>query len=675
MPNSPYIYGPNGIAKNLLPSTINSDNTFNKFDGVYNCIANGHFQVDTTGWAVWGLSAYPFTGTGGTGTTGTISTQTTTIIEGVQSAVLASGTGASGTQFQGWSYDFTIPNSLKAKAITISFMYQLISGSYTPAQTNTGNSDLGLWMYDITNATLTQVSRTINDVVTTVTGSTSVQYQTASNSNNYRLILAYFPTAAGTIMNLALGKVFFGPSVYNKGFAASDLVAAGTITIGATTTAPTKGTVSTDVISWGRMGDHAHVTGEYKQTAAGSSAGTGDYLFTLPNGMSFDTSKVSLYTTVNTTNTPWPAQTSLGSATISQGGTGVGSSTGIGVVLPYSATQFRIGIVAVTSNGSNGYQTGIMGTYLGYFTLTTAALSLSFDFLAPILGWSSNVAMSADSDTRVTVARYYTTSTAAITTNAVVNFETPSFDSHGAVTAGASWNYKVQSPGYMKVSTFIQTSSFSAGSTWQVFVYKNGIPYAVIDENDVASGARGRLRGSTLVACNANDLLDLRISFGAGAPTFNSGETAGTANWVTFERVTGPSAIAATETIAASYYMSAAFTSSTTIPMNFDSKEYDTHGAVTTSSTAWKFTAPAAGLYAVSGGMNTNGTAAGLVLYKNGVSYKTAGAIGSAGSASARIRLIAGDYIDLRTSSSQNMSGGALGTYPTSNISVERIGL
>lgn len=67
----------------------------------------------------------------------------------------------------------------------------------------------------------------------------------------------------------------------------SDWVSAGLITITATTTAPTKGTTSTDVIYWRRSGRFAEIDLQYSQTVAGT-AGSGDYLFALPTGMTFD---------------------------------------------------------------------------------------------------------------------------------------------------------------------------------------------------------------------------------------------------------------------------------------------------------------------------------------------------------------------------------------------------
>lgn len=60
------------------------------------------------------------------------------------------------------------------------------------------------------------------------------------------------------------------------------------ITFGATTTAPTKGTPSIDYVKYRNIGGKEYeVEYNYLQTTAGT-AGSGDYLFTLPSGLQFD---------------------------------------------------------------------------------------------------------------------------------------------------------------------------------------------------------------------------------------------------------------------------------------------------------------------------------------------------------------------------------------------------
>lgn len=117
----------------------------------------------------------------------------------------------------------------------------------------------------------------------------------------------------------------------------------GAITIGGTTTAPTKGTRTVDNISYRQLGAKEwEVVMTYFQTAnTGAGNGSGDYLFTLPNSLSFDMtlpSQTQYQSNIGTSS--WYNATYVipsGSGMISNGATG-------GKVFPvvYNSTQFRI---------------------------------------------------------------------------------------------------------------------------------------------------------------------------------------------------------------------------------------------------------------------------------------------------------------------------------------------
>lgn len=65
--------------------------------------------------------------------------------------------------------------------------------------------------------------------------------------------------------------------------------------LGASTTAPTKGTATiyVDELRWRRVGDSAEIMFAFRKTASGSAtAGAGDYLILVPTGMVIDTAKV-----------------------------------------------------------------------------------------------------------------------------------------------------------------------------------------------------------------------------------------------------------------------------------------------------------------------------------------------------------------------------------------------
>ena len=138
---------------------------------------------------------------------------------------------------------------------------------------------------------------------------------------------------------------------------------AGPITLTATTTNPTKGTTTSDNISYRRLGAKEwEVIITYIQTATtGGATGTGDYLITLPNGLSFDTTLPSQQ--IITTNVGTNTYALMIYIIPSGSGLITNSSVG-GQVYPlvYSATKFRVLTTtygsAIQCWGSGYYSTG-----------------------------------------------------------------------------------------------------------------------------------------------------------------------------------------------------------------------------------------------------------------------------------------------------------------------------
>lgn len=149
----------------------------------------------------------------------------------------------------------------------------------------------------------------------------------------------------------------------------------GTITIGATTTPPTKGLVALDKISYKRIGDSALIRLEYSHTTAGAS-GTGDYLFSLPAGLQFDPAKVTYNTTVEGGPGGWlnRAGVSLGTFV-----SNIAARTASGSIVPWDATRFRM-------MGFSDFDAGAIGS--GYTGFGSADLNYQAEFIAPILGWT-----------------------------------------------------------------------------------------------------------------------------------------------------------------------------------------------------------------------------------------------------------------------------------------------
>lgn len=129
----------------------------------------------------------------------------------------------------------------------------------------------------------------------------------------------------------------------------------------------------------------------------------------------------------------------------------------------------------------------------------------------------------------------------------------------------------------------------------------------------------------------------------------------------------------------ATYYRSSNFSASATTPINFDTQIVDTNSQVTTSPTAWKFTAAITGCYEVNLFAYSNDTDINLYIYKNGSAYafianSTQSSQASPGTGGITIPLNATDFIDIRPDAGATITGGALATTRHAYISINFIG-
>lgn len=124
-----------------------------------------------------------------------------------------------------------------------------------------------------------------------------------------------------------------------------------------------------------------------------------------------------------------------------------------------------------------------------------------------------------------------------------------------------------------------------------------------------------------------------------------------------------------TRVIAAKYYIgTATFSATNGNQINFDSKDYDTAGAVTTGA-SWKFTAPITGIYDVGLTINTAAaTATDWWLYKNGAKYQYIILTSASGTTNSftGVSCNSGDTLDIRGDSSINLNGSTSTPWLTS---------
>lgn len=596
--------------------------------GGVNYIAASDAETGTVGWATYADAAgvIPVNGTGGSATV-TWTTTTTTPLRGLSSFLFTKD--AANRQGEGVSYDFTIDRADVNKVVKIAFDYTVSSGTFVAGS----SSDVRVFIYDVTNSQLVypvdfRLNSTTND-------SFQASFQTNS-SLSYRLIFHVATTSASAYV-LKIDNVQVGPQSALYG-AVVTAFQSYTLTIGATTTAPTLGTTPVNNAQWRRVGDCMEVRYDFQQSTAGT-AGSGNYLFPLPAGYSIDLTKVQGEAAYNAT---------LGAA-IARSGTTAGS----GIVQAYDATN-----LAIVSDSATG---PVFGTVAGpisstYYSLSASDVEWSFSALVPIVGWGSAVQMSDAADTRV-LAASASGETTSITAGNIIIHDTLDYDTHGAYST-ITGQFTAPSQGYYQVETFF----LGTNGNHSIELYKNGSSVRSLTYSDPTSG---RGAGSVTIFCQPGDLLDIRPNATTGAIDPQS--------WVTFKRLSGPSAIAANELVAAKYSsnVTQSVPDSTVTIIDFATATFDTHGSVTTGG-SWKFTAPAAGKYAVNAvcSFATNATSnRELYLYKNGTLDTVLGSFQGSISAgiplyingSTIVSMVPGDFIDIRA---YQASGGALNINP-----------
>jgi hypothetical protein len=658
---------PSSPSSGFYKSYFKSDGKFYKLDssgneteigsgssgGGINYITNPNAESATTGWSAYADAAgtAPVDGTGGSPTV-TITRTTSTPLRGTGSFLITKD--AANRQGQGVSYDFTIDEADKARVLTASLDYTIASGTFAL-------DDVYVYIYDVTNAVIIQPSGYKLQAATVgLPMKHAATFQAASNSTSYRLII-HCASTSSSAYTIKYDNVSVGPQVITQGTPVSDWKSY-------TPTLTWVSNVSSNTAFWRRVGDSLEVEGNIVVSGAPTSA---TLTVTLPSGLSVDTAKLST--------------SSTGSAVVGLATANDSGNTHVGKAEYLSTTTIRFSGDDGTSvwNATNPFTFG-------------ASDEVSYRFTVPISGWSSNVQMSNDTDTRVVAARYVTSAGQSISNGATptVVYGTKDFDTHSAFNSSTGV-YTVPVAGTYKVSAMALyvAATFTSGNQVFLELFKNGSLHSFLAA-PMASATVSQSpdpHGSSLVSCSAGDTLEIRTAHGESAA--RSLSTNSNLNWVCIERIGGPSQIAASETVAARYQSSTGetFTSAAELKVNYSTKVYDTHGAVTTGSGAWKFTAPVAGYYQInahvawSAGQSLSVGAGNLhgMIYKNSSlihdefdqSMATSSGALVAQRVSDVVQLNAGDILDFRISFSGTGTHTLANTANRNTISIVRVGI
>lgn len=615
-----------GGSKNYLSSiTTSQSSTANTGNGDFELGSTTGWSLGTTGTLTNGIPTG--TPTFGSGASGNLSISTVSSSHLAGSYSLSYASSAATTQGNMLASDtFYIDNEDQSKVLTWKFYYKAQTNPTNANWSGTSSNSFGVAIYDVTNGAW--LSNTANFAMTQSSGIgvATGTCQTNSNTTQLRFVMYNVNATSGAI-TVYFDDFSIGPQTAPIGAPMTDWVSYVPSTQGLGTPAATS-------VEWRRVGSNLEIRGRITVgTVTASEARVG-----FPTGITSS----SIITTLEQAGL-W-ARNQV-------------SATSYYMLCEPSVTYFTMG----HQNSSNA---GLVKRN-GNDVLTSGDI-FSFQATCPIAGWSSNVQMSSDTDTRV-VSFSATNNGTSLSTNLAspttltANWATLS-DTHASFSSGV---YTIPVTGWYHITFSLGTGD--TATTNKGFLRINS---SVVRTARTYSNGTG---GATPVIAYSNYLIagttvDTQATSTTATQSTSSGETQ-----LNIHRLSGPSVVAATETIAASYNTAAGPAMTAATPINFATKVFDTHSAVTTGAGVWKFTAPSSGKYQVNFAKQ-NTTAIAYSLYKNGAQFMGfADSVASvANGNSLLVDLIAGDYIDARPNST---SGSLTANALVNHIQIFRIGI
>jgi len=308
--------------------------------------------------------------------------------------------------------------------------------------------------------------------------------------------------------------------------------------------------------------------------------------------------------------------------------------------------------------------------------------------------------MSDSADTRVVAARYSLSAAQTVTDNTptTVIWNTTAnggYDTHSAMNT-ANGRYTFASAGKYRFSAAVGlASSISIVTQNRISIsYRinggterqlNFLPFSGSVTETPSIG------GSDSVDVLAGDYIEIRATLDFGGASYNIVSSAGGLTYFAIEKIQGPSAIAASESINAVYTTAAgqSIPNATDTIIDFGTAEINSHGNVTTGA-AWKFTSNINAVYEVSafvqlnsgGGWNISEEST-VAVFKNGSVLATLGLFPekvvnsvavSIPCSTRQVRLLAGDYIDIRVNQNSGASLSLVAATTRNWVSIKKVG-
>lgn len=641
--------------------------------GGINYILNSDAEASTVDWNLYKNTAanIPSTGSGGSPTGLTFTRSTTAPLIGLASFILEQA-NSTNDQGEGVSTDFTIDSAYQANVLSISFNYNasstFVASDGSPplndgtTSTNTGNSDVEVFIYDITNAALIYVTPQVITANGANNFSFSGAFQTAPNSTHYRLILHVATANANAVgWSLKFDNVVVGPQTDGI------LVPAIPTVVEAADTSVY--TLANTINTWQLVTSGWNIvipsTGYWKlsyKTAVVIEASSGS-----PNTA----------LALSTSTTP-------GSGLIEGNVVATAQSPNQNITGAYLQTKPYFLTAGTTIYLQAQVMQYLTSSSVSNFEVVNNAPGEDADFgsasyiraeLVPNFASGTN-------DGDIIAARYFGCTSSISNSPQVMVYDTIDFDSTGSYNTSTGIYTVPTSGSYHIDATVDVAATYSFSNDLYIAVYRNGTQIFAHDLNETTTGTYAlTISVSGLVGCVAGDQITIQANTNASTPTLVSNNFL---NTFSIFKLSGTAQNTLSDSVNASYGCSTNTpigVGITLIP--FNTLYYDTHNTFNISTSL--YTIPVSGKYNIESLLTLSvGLSPGdnvvLQLSKNGIAYRQLGAITAGASGifdyriggSTGVACIAGDTLSIFLSS--NSTGTLDGGVIDNHFSVNRIG-
>ena len=508
------------------------------------------------------------------------------------------------------SDEFTLDRMDLGKVLTVSFDYERTSGTLNFSGL-LGSQTLMVYIYDASAGgnNWIQPAGFLGMNQSSGPGRVSATFQSSVVSGQKYRVAVIASQAVGSACSLEFDNFTCSRVTAPIGPVVTDWVSY-TPTLKGTGSDPTLGSTGTITGRWRRVGDSLHVQMQAAASGTGISVGSGDYYITVPSGLSIDTSRINA---------------SVGTCEAFNSGTY--SHTGVSVVFN------TLGVGGIISDNISGGRIGQNHPSANWWS---SGDFITINAQVPISGWSSATQQSSDTDTRVVAARLSGSTTSIANSSATrVTFTTKNYDTH---SAASFTTFVAPVSGFYRASAIAENGGTTAQfSAWGVWLYKNGVYYGGTATAKLSS-TNAYISGSVSdnIQLNAGDTVEVYVfQNSGGAISLNNA-------WFSIERISGPSVVAATESVnfvrrsASGQQINSGVGSYVDLPV----AEFDSHngwvpasGSYNAATGQWSvqnpvYRVPVSGTYLMSGTVGFlaavfNGAICAVNLAKNGASFST----------------------------------------------------